>query len=918
MNNRRVLIIIKGENKTDSVDSVIWNPSTNTYDIIFKNDTDKTYSYSRNNVRILKDSYRIDPQKYIYKKDGCSILGISAINDYGDWIEFVREGYKTLVYQKSELTIETNCLAQPQAKHLMEYYKNVSSAVSLVTENGQNILEIQYSKVSSVSDDTVLASYFGKKQSSLTIDPDSDTIIYPFGINQSQKKAVENAFSSQISIIQGPPGTGKTQTILNIIANAIIRRKTIAVVSNNNAATANVFDKLNHNGLSFIAALLGSLEKKQKFLEEQKSCYPDMRTWRLDSESAKKLNDSITKLEQELTEMHRVKNRIAAIKEEMLNLTSEQHYFDDYCKNAHYSKPSGSNKHKLSSYKLMDLLLLCERLSDKNKTLGLFGRLIVFFRYGRYGIHITSRPIIESAITLQKEFYKKRKKELIEEQIRLEKKLKNYNFDDKMSLLTRQSMSIFRAYLARRYNGGGDRQTFSKDDFRRRSQELNQEYPLVLSTTYSIRGTLGFDYNYDYLIVDEASQVDLATAILAFSCARNIVIVGDQNQLPNVITAEKKETTDKIWSRYNFPDKYNFSIHSMLSSAKSVWKNMPQVLLREHYRCHPKIAGFFNQKFYGGQLIIHTTDNNEPNVVAMYKTLPGNHARDHYNQRQIDIIKDDVIPTLRKCGCKEIGIISPYRHQVEELQRQLGKTFDIDTVHKFQGREKDAIVLSTVDNAITDFVDDPHMLNVAVSRAKKMLCVVISDNEDNEHTNYGDLVKYIEYNNFKIYNSKVFSILDLLYRVYADQRRAFLKRHKQISQYASENIMFALIEKVLNQDEFSKLGCTIHTPVYSIVRDYSALTERETQFAQNPWTHTDFLIYNKMNKMPLLAIEVDGCHFHAKDSTQADRDALKDTIFAKCNIPLIRFRTNESNEEQRLLDVLTGLTGNKYAEASPI
>jgi len=46
-------------------------------------------------------------------------------------------------------------------------------------------------------------------------------VIYPFGLNQSQKLAVERALSSKISIIQGPPGTGKTQTILNIIANVV-------------------------------------------------------------------------------------------------------------------------------------------------------------------------------------------------------------------------------------------------------------------------------------------------------------------------------------------------------------------------------------------------------------------------------------------------------------------------------------------------------------------------------------------------------------------------------------------------------------------------------------------------------------------------------------------------------------------------
>lgn len=62
-------------------------------------------------------------------------------------------------------------------------------------------------------------------------------LIFPFGCNLSQVEAVEKAFSSNLSIIQGPPGTGKTQTILNIIANLLIRDMSVAVVSNNNSAT---------------------------------------------------------------------------------------------------------------------------------------------------------------------------------------------------------------------------------------------------------------------------------------------------------------------------------------------------------------------------------------------------------------------------------------------------------------------------------------------------------------------------------------------------------------------------------------------------------------------------------------------------------------------------------------------------------
>ncbi|QIG88177.1 AAA family ATPase [Chryseobacterium sp. POL2] len=76
--------------------------------------------------------------------------------------------------------------------------------------------------------------------------------------NLSQRTGVDNAFSNPLSVIEGSPGTGKTQTILNIIANAVMNNQSVAVVSSNNSATKNIFEKLESNGVSFIAALLGS------------------------------------------------------------------------------------------------------------------------------------------------------------------------------------------------------------------------------------------------------------------------------------------------------------------------------------------------------------------------------------------------------------------------------------------------------------------------------------------------------------------------------------------------------------------------------------------------------------------------------------------------------------------------------------
>ena len=87
---------------------------------------------------------------------------------------------------------------------------------------------------------------------------------------------------NQFSVIQGPPGTGKTQTILNIISNILIQGKTVLIVSNNNAATENVYEKLSSPkyNLGFIAAILGNFQNKKAFIEHQNSNYPDFSSWK--------------------------------------------------------------------------------------------------------------------------------------------------------------------------------------------------------------------------------------------------------------------------------------------------------------------------------------------------------------------------------------------------------------------------------------------------------------------------------------------------------------------------------------------------------------------------------------------------------------------------------------------------------------
>ena len=77
----------------------------------------------------------------------------------------------------------------------------------------------------------------------------------------------------------------------------------------------------------------------------------------------------------------------------------------------------------------------------------------------------------------------------------------------------------------------------------------------------------------------------------------------------------------------------------------------------------------------------------------------------------------------------------------------------------------------------------------------------------------------------------------------------------------------------------------------------------------SPATHLDFLIYNRIAKKPVLAIEVDGYKYHKEDTVQTSRDLLKNHIMDLYEIPLLRFKTNGSGEKERIVEKLDKLVG---------
>lgn len=409
---------------------------------------------------------------------------------------------------------------------------------------------------------------------------------------------------------------------------------------------------------------------------------------------------------------------------------------------------------------------------------------------------------------------------------------------------------------------------------------------------------------FDYLIMDEASQVDIKTGALALSCAMNAVIVGDEKQLPNVVTQEEALAFNTIQTSYKVKDCYDAVKHSFLQSCATVFSDAPTTLLREHYRCHPKIIEFCNQRFYDGALISMTEDTGEENVLQVLRTVKGNHARGHFNRREIDVIVQEVMPEYATKG--SVGIITPYRDQAQEINRALGQDI-ASTVHKYQGRECDTIIMSMVDNAPTTFSDDAHLLNVAISRAKTHLCIVASGNELPEESNLVQLIAYIRYNNFEVKESRLHSVFDLLYRQYTAERLAHRAKYPQISAHLSENLIYETLVQAIAELGRSNLSVVCHYPLSKLIADRTLLNEKEKTFAESALAHVDFLVYNTLTKCPLLTIEVDGWRFHKERAVQLSRDALKDQILAKYALAPHRISTTDTVTVDTIKALLTKL-----------
>ncbi len=936
INPRQYLVMIKSKDHTGDILRVVQEAERTV--VTYKNG--KSYPYAPHNVEYLSNPEHIPFENYRLFISGDILSGVVEVLRFGNWVKVFNETGGVRCCRFSALSFQLMKSSNGRSKNVLTYFRELAEGAALRTNEGDSLLRMKYRHLDIVSQHCILFSFLqGKSPVSEMLSPDlKQNLIFPFGCNLSQKTAVERAIQHPVSQVQGPPGTGKTQTILNLIANMLLQKKRVAVVSNNNSATANVLEKLKKHELDFVTASLGSNQNKIAFIEGQTNAGVRMPTLQESKEAS--VRENIFQLNQELNKAFETKNELAAVIQQIDALRLELVHFERFQQETEGSNSNLENlrfQPKVSSQKLMKYWLAYEQkakrhinknapisssanlLSNASFTsqpqkkqsihVGFLDKILLLLRFGMAGRAFFKLSFEERIPMLQKSYYLKKLEELENRRKRLEVSLEGFHFDERLEQLTELSIQLLKHYLAKRYNNR-TRKMFTLEDLWKKPEEFLDEYPVVLSTTFSVITSVKNGYLFDCVIVDEASQVDLLNGILAMGCAKKLVIVGDPMQLPNVLTEQDEKLASQVATKYEVPEHARFDRHNLLSAMRTAFPDIPETLLKEHYRCHPKIIQFCNQKFYGGELLIMTRDQGESDVLKAYVTVGGRHARGTFNQRQIDEVVQNILPELGSIKPSDIGIVSPYREQASHMQTSVGsKEIEIDTVHKYQGREKRVMIVTTVSNEANKFVDNPNLLNVAISRAQEKLRLVVSKEMVEGDSNIADFVRYIRYSNCEVVPSKIRSIFDLLYVDYTKARLDALKKIKRVSKYDSENLTHREIEAVLQDKAYRGYGVVFQFPLSMLIQDKEHLTIEESSYATHPWTKTDFLVYRKVDKNPVLVIEVDGYAFHREGSRQVERDALKDSVLKKSGLPILRLSTVGSNERSRIRKKLENIVG---------
>ncbi|MFN5309465.1 MAG: AAA domain-containing protein, partial [Candidatus Kapaibacterium sp.] len=312
-----------------------------------------------------------------------------------------------------------------------------------------------------------------------------------------------------------------------------------------------------------------------------------------------------------------------------------------------------------------------------------------------------------------------------------------------------------------------------KAKFENATKNFLDVFNIISVTSLSAKTALPLSNElFDIVIIDEASQCDIASAIPLIFRAKQLVVIGDPLQLKHITSLNKYEEdrikehlliSGSIYLKYKEKSLWDYS-ETFVTNANN---NNKVVNIDRHYRCHPDIIGYSNEAFYNPKLGVDLKVCTEresfkikPSGIKWIDII-GTQSANNVNVNDAEVLKSIEIATYfaNKYPDITIGIVTPFTQQAKEIYSKIPVNFHqrivADTVHKFQGDEKDIMIYSlVVTNNSPDkkihWIDNmvPESVNVAITRARNTIYIVGNKEYIRSKSNIlkplGKLVDYIE------------------------------------------------------------------------------------------------------------------------------------------------------------------------------
>lgn len=516
------LVMMKGKDYTEKVTGIkLHYPHVK---ITLSNGS--VYKPRWENVQIadLRERVDLDGKVVLYRSSMLSY--VAHLLDFGKWYRVVFKTGKSSVYPREAIRVEDNL--REKHSELWKYWCDIAQHVKIGEMDGKSgatFLARALASIPYIHPDSALAQYMNGtwKQMKLGELP----LIFPFDFNQSQQDAIVQALCNSISIIEGPPGTGKTQTIINLISNLVGQRKlNVAMVSGTNEAVRNVQEKLSQEGYGFLLADLGRQEKQEAFFASLP--HPNVKV--LDGQAAQAPLCEID----ELSKLFLLERKQARLEQQLANYKLEYEHFSRYRQAQDYHGIEALSVSKLPSEKMVQFLAETQLHVLRNKKASLFSMLKLFVKYRFKEFSLLRQDEMNLVLEVQNCYYEAKMSEISGQIEALRLQLLHANFEERKKFYQKASREILNHNLAKHYAELG-RETFTKATFKKEFDCFLAHYPVVLSTTFSIINSIPQGFLFDYLIIDESSQVDLLSGMLALACCKHAVIVGDTKQLPQIV-----------------------------------------------------------------------------------------------------------------------------------------------------------------------------------------------------------------------------------------------------------------------------------------------------------------------------------------------------------------------------------------------